>query len=156
MSKTKTSRKSLSKKKVTKKSSIKVVTKKKSYIEEDGSLTTDVPNGSKFTGTINGDEVSGRIFKASPDKWYLCQNKQIGQISPLMLGYKCSWVFDPSEPHKEGVVIETITPNRKFKLPELPPMLGKYYPKIDKGFIVVGCQTIPNKVVREMVKWLKD
>lgn len=140
-------------KKITKKSPTKT---KRSYIKKNGSLRLDVPNGSKFTAVIDGDRASGRIFKESDDKWYLCQDKIQGEESPNKLGYKYSWYFDPSYPIHEDVKIKTITPDPKFEIPPTPPKLGDYTPRIYKGYIKVGCTEIPNEKVREMIKYLKD
>lgn len=155
----KTSRKSVTKKKVTKKSSTKAVTKKKNrYINADGSLRLDVPNGSKFTGTITGEYAEGHIYKCNDEKWFLCQNTHDGAAAPAKLGYSCSWYFNPEMPGASRVHIYSITPDPKMKvkIPKLPPMIDSYTPEIHKGYIQVGCHTIPNTTVREMVKWLKD
>lgn len=159
----KTSRKSVTKKKVTKKTTRNVATKI-NYINKNGTLKKSTPIGSFFKARIDGKLTEGRIWKEKKDNglsWYLLQNQEDGTCpdSGQTLRYKYSWQFDCDNPQDEDVEFISVEADPNFKVPpptSIPPRLGSYRPIIKKGYIMVGCQTIPNKVVREMVKFLQD
>lgn len=123
----------------------------------------NIPTGTKFTGTIQRKEVSGRIRKEDR-KIFLCQDVQQGGTpdDENTLGYLYSWtVFYGSDPElkEHEVVIRSLEldPDFLFQETKGPIALNEAYTAIIcKGFVKVGCQTISNEVIREVAAKLID
>jgi hypothetical protein len=122
----------------------------------------NIPTGTKFTGTIKGEEVSGRIRKEDR-KIFLCQDVQQGGTpdDENTLEYPYSWtVLYGSDPElkEHEVVIRSLEldPDFHFKDTESIALNEEYTAIIRKGFVKVGCQTISNEVIREVAAKLID
>jgi hypothetical protein len=137
------------------------------YREGEGGGLVDIdwdmfPTGTKFTGTIKSVSVSGRIYKLDGEI-YLCQNEQHGGIprDENTLGYESSWTICDGSNYE---LMDTLV--KIFSL-ELDPEYVPYVPEVVKineahearvfpGYIVVGCQRIPNDAVREVASKLME
>ena len=137
------------------------------YKEEKGVELVDIdwsvfPTGTKFTGTIQSVFVSGRIYKLD-GKIYLCQNGSEGNTpsDESTLEYKYSWTIC------DGSNYELMSNTVKIFSLELDPEYVPYVPEVVKineaheakvypGYIVVGCQRIPNDAVREVASKLVE
>ena len=113
--------------------------------------------GSKFTGTIWGKGIAGRIQKEE-ETIYLCTNNENagGSQCDDMMGFKYSYCLGQGTKEEmagEGVEILTITLDPTFK--PAPTIAGRAV-IFKKGYIEVGCTTVSNKQVREIVKLLQD
>lgn len=129
--------------------------KKKITIEEWD--WNNIPVGSKFKGTIDDIPVEGRIQKEF-NCIFLCQDSVNGGSCTNKLDYDYSYnIFKGScrEIEKEGVVITSITLDPKFK-PPVQIYIKDNLVVFNKGSITVGCTTVDNKTIREIVKHLKN
>ena len=129
--------------------------KKKITIEEWN--WDNIPVGSKFKGTIKEVSVEGRIQKEDGNI-YLCQNLEDGSKCSNKLNYKYSYIIHQgsnADLEKEKVVITSITLDPKFK-PSIQIYIKDNLVVFNKGSITVGCTTVDNKTVREIVKHLKN
>lgn len=119
----------------------------------------NVPTGTYFKATIDKKSCTGLIYNDKSNKsLFFCQNKVTGTKSPNLLGYNYSWKIDYNESFRNQKIFDLEFPSlpKGFKLPLILPMIANYSPKILKGYLEVGCTQISNKVIREIVKHLKD
>lgn len=159
--------------KTIKKAAKKAVRKKVVYAETDSDLiqtvqqlnTEKIETGYFFIADINGcKNVKGRIVKQAEDDFYLCQNSVDGDNSvSTNLGYRYNWaVSNLNTPDDNCIENLRIYKNKPegWKVPEAPLVITvdgdhrtvEFY----KGFIEVGCTSINNTIVREIVSKLKD
>jgi len=138
-----------------------------SYKEGEGGGLVDIdwdmfPTGTKFTGTIDSNHVSGRIYKLD-GHIYLCQNEKNGKTpsDDNTLEFENSWTIC------NGSNYELMENKVKIFSLELAPEYVPYVPEVVKineafeaivypGYIVVGCQKISNAIVREVASKLME
>jgi hypothetical protein len=137
------------------------------YREEEGGELVDIdwdmfPSGTKFTGTIESNYVSGRIYKLNRHI-YLCQNEKIGKIPSdyNTLGYENSWtICDGSNYELMGSLVKIFSleldPEYVPYVPGVVKINEAYEARVYPGYIVVGCQKISNDVVREVASKLVE
>jgi hypothetical protein len=138
-----------------------------SYKEGEGGGLVDIdwdkfPTGTKFTGSIESEYVSGRIYKLD-GHIYLCQNEKNGRTpsDEITLEYENSWTIC------NGSNYELMENRVKIFSLELDPEYVPYVPRVVEineayearvypGYIVVGCQKISNSIVREIASKLME
>jgi len=118
------------------------------------------PVGSKFTATIDGYTVSGRIQKEH-EHIYLCQDYREGAYCTDKLGYRYSWtigygVDNDIEASRVQILSLEVDPEFEVYEPKLININDEYEAAIYPGFIKVGCQTISNEIVREIASNLVE
>lgn len=117
--------------------------------------------GTWFTAYIYGNAATGRIQKEE-NEIFLCQNVEDGSECNDKLGFKYSWSIrhgsnqDIKEEDVTGLKILVKKP-ASFKIPKIEKKIyvGSNEVHFQRGEIVVGCTTIPNKIVRQIYKKLK-
>lgn len=115
----------------------------------------NVPVGTKFKAKIEGVECEGRIQKED-GTIYLCQNEKDGCTCDDELGFNYSWSIKDGSLKAlldEEVQVISFELDPSFKSPPIVNV-GDYQVIFKKGKIQVGCQTIPNEQVMEVVKHL--
>lgn len=115
----------------------------------------NVPVGTKFKAKIDEVECEGRIQKED-GKIYLCQNVEDGNECNNTLGFDYSWSIEQGSLvnlTENQVEIISLELDPSFKAPPIVKV-GNYTVTFKKGKIEVGCQTIPNEQVMEVVKHL--
>jgi len=115
----------------------------------------NVPVGTKFKAKIEEVECEGRIQKEDGDI-YLCQNVKNGALCYDKLGFDYSWSIRKGNSvnlTENKVEIISLELDPSFKAPPIVNV-GDYTVTFKKGKIQVGCQTIPNEEVLEIVKHL--
>jgi len=137
------------------------------YKEGEGGELVDIdwdmfPTGTKFTGTINSNHVSGRIYKLGGEI-YLCQNEESGKTpsDEITLEYEYSWtICDGSNyelmDNKVKIFSLELDPEYVPYVPGVVKINGAYEARVYPGYIVVGCQKISNDVVREVASKLME
>lgn len=121
----------------------------------------NVPVGTKFKAKIEGVECEGRIQKEDGDVYlypdiYLCQNKKDGVKCYDQLGFDHSWyIKDGSlkQLEENNVEIISLELDPSFEAPSIIKV-GDYRVTFKKGKIHVGCETIFNEQIMEVVKHL--
>lgn len=115
----------------------------------------NVPVGTKFKAKIQGVECEGRIQKED-GCIYLCQNKADGGTCYDKLGFDYSWTIKDGSLTallNEEVEIISLELDPSFEAPSIIKV-GDYLVTFKKGKIRVGCETISNEQVVEVVKHL--
>lgn len=115
-----------------------------------------IPVGSKFTGTLSGTSVSGRVQKED-GCIYLCHDVRecSGGRANDRLGYEYSYNIGDGtheELQNEDVTIKTITLDPAFQAPITIDGKSVIF---KKGSIVVGCTTVPNATVKKIASMLQ-
>jgi hypothetical protein len=118
------------------------------------------PAGSKFTATIDGYTVSGRIQKEN-EYIYLCQDRKEGAYCIDKLGYRYSWYIGGGgdngiECDRVQILSLEVDPEFEAYEPKLININDEYEATIYPGFIKVGCQKISNEIVREIASNLVE
>jgi hypothetical protein len=138
-----------------------------SYKEGEGGGLVDIdwsvfPTGTKFTGSIDSNHVSGRIYKLD-EHIYLCQNEKHGKTpsDDNTLEYENSWTICNGtnyELMENQVKIFSLEPDPEYVLyvPGVVKINGAYEARVYPGYIVVGCQKISNAIVREVASKLME
>ena len=137
------------------------------YKEGEGGGLVDIdwdmfPTGTKFTGTIESNYVSGRIYKLA-GHIYLCQNEMNGRTpsDDNTLEYENSWtICDGSNYQLMDCQVKIFSleldPEYVPYVPGVVKINGAYEARVYPGYIVVGCQKIANSIVREIASKLME
>lgn len=115
----------------------------------------NVPVGTKFKAKIQGVKCEGRIQKED-DTIFLCQNVKNGNECYNKLGFDYSWTIgDGSSVNlvEDEVKIISLELDPSFVAPPIVKV-GEYQVIFEKGEIILGCHTISNEEVIEIVKHL--
>lgn len=115
----------------------------------------NVPVGTKFKGKIEEIECDGRIQKEN-EVIYLCQNVKNGANCSDKLGFHYSWNIGKGNSVnlvENDIEIISLELDPSFVAPPIVKV-GDYQVTFKKGEIEVGCQTIPNEQVMEVIKHL--
>jgi len=127
----------------------------------------EIKVGTPFTAYINGDPITGKIQKEG-ERIFLCQNKRDGDSCSNKLKYKFSWSILQGTPEQLaqsdiGVSFISFTKTPEEELKELPKKifgiesldgLSHHTVVLLSGRVKVGCQTIQNDKIKELVKML--
>lgn len=123
----------------------------------------NVPAGTWFTATIDKTKVVGRIQKEKEStRIYLCNSDRAGsEPSTHKFGFRYSWdigsgkFVDLKNNHITNLVLLAEKP-KGFEMPLPPIKIAGYDTIFNKGSMSVGCKTVTNKEIREIVKRLID
>lgn len=124
-----------------------------------------VPAGTYFTATIDDEKVSGLVFKENnygdlSIVFYF--NNSDADVDGPSNGFPHSVEFNYNghttntelENEISLVALDFPPKPRNFKLPIVIPKFGNWEAEIHSGYVIFGCQTVLNSVVKNLVKEL--
>jgi len=120
-----------------------------------------VPQGTIFTATINGEDINGRIFN-DEGSIFLCNNKRSGATTYTTLGYDSSFnvrdgsaenlsYHDVSAFELHDVAPEGAEVLDMIEIPEAPLKAAGYEVKFHADHISLGCQEVTHERINAIV-----